>query len=174
MRLIILFFLPLSCLAQTELLRSEVRFEVGNLWLNTVKGTFSEAKGKVWFSPERLDSSFFDLYIDAKTVDTGNDKRDEHLLTEDFFHVEEHPEIAIRSEEIKRLDEGNFLLKGILTIKGISQPFDCAFSVEENREGLKVLQSQFTVERENFALGESYGGFVIADEIDVWVEMVLR
>ena len=171
--LFILFFIPFCVQAQNEILSSEVTFEVGNLWVNTVDGSFDGVKGEVKFFPRRPEESYFKVYLKASSIETGNDKRDEHLLTEDFFHVEEHPHISIDSEKIYRLNENEYRLEGTLTIKGISESFETTFVLADETATSFTLSSDFVVEREKFKLGDSYGGFVIADEIEVRVVMSL-
>ena len=175
MRFLFVFFfiLPFCTKAQNEIHSSEVKFEVGNLWVNTVEGSFDGVKGEVKFLPRRPEESYFEVYLEAATIETGNDKRDEHLLTEDFFHVEEHPRISIDSEKIYRLDENEYRLEGTLTIKGISEPFETIFLLSDETATSFTLASEFLVDREKFKLGDSYGGFVIADEIEVRVVMSL-
>lgn len=174
MRLSLLFLLlPVLGYAQADILQSEVRFDVGNLWLNTVRGSFDEVKGDLFFSKKDAEASYFDLFVEAKSVSTGNGKRDEHLLTEDFFQAEAYPHISIKSERIFKKDGSEFGLEGVLTIKGISKPLNCTFSVKNEQEQSITLYSTFSVNREDFKLGESYGGFIIADEIKIYVEFTV-
>ena len=76
------------------------------MWLNTVKGSFDKATGDIAFYPDKPENSRFNITVSAKTIDTGNDKRDRHLLEEDFFHVDKYPEIRIESESVSSLGDG--------------------------------------------------------------------
>lgn len=171
--LLFLLFLPIIGYAQSDILDSEVSFEVDNLWVNTVEGSFGEVRGKAVFSKSNPEQSIFDLSVEASTVDTGNEKRDEHLRTEDFFDVENHPAITISSTNISEIDDSTYRLEGSITIKGISKSFETDFRVVETKGDQVTLSSDFNIAREDFDLGESYGGFVIADEIDVSVVLVI-
>ena len=73
-------------------------------------------------------NSSVDVTIDATSVDTRDEKRDGHLKSADFFDVENHPTIEFRSTGA-RIEDGDFLVDGDLTIRGITKPvtFDFDF-----------------------------------------------
>src|SRR5262245_19981113 len=78
--------------------RSSVEVRVRNLWgLATVKGHFDDYQGQL-----RLGSKpAIELTIDAANVQTGNDKRDQHLRSADFFDAEHHPGVQFRSDSVE-------------------------------------------------------------------------
>lgn len=90
---------------------STVSFSVKKLGLLTVKGQISDFDGEIEFDKEDLDSSSFNVSIGASTIDTGNQKRDEHLKSKDFFFVKEHPKISFISTSIVE-KEGKYQVKG--------------------------------------------------------------
>jgi len=166
-------FFSLLAAAQGDVLNSEVRFEVGNMLVNTVNGSFGEVSGEAIFSADDLENSRFDLSVKTSTIDTGNEKRDEHLQTQDFFDVANHPNITIRSEEISSSGDSTYKLNGKITMKGITESFETEFSVDEIGEESITLESHFTLSRETFRLGDDYGGFMIDDEIQVHVSLII-
>jgi polyisoprenoid-binding protein YceI len=170
--LFLLLWLPIYGQGQDQLVESEVTFKVGNMLVNTVRGAFAPAEGTVFFDPSNLEESSFDVYIRAETIDTGNAKRDKELRGEEFFDVENTPEIRIESSEISQKNEGVFQLKGSLTMRGIERPFEADFQLTENGQQME-LRSEFTVNREEFNLGTDYGGFMIDEEIEVTVVLVV-
>lgn len=87
---------------------------------NTVEGTFGGMKGTFNFSPNDLENSNFDICIDAKTVNTGNNKRDDHLRTADFFNVEVYPEICFQASNFVKTSDG-YIAKGTLKMHGVSK-----------------------------------------------------
>lgn len=73
--------------------RSKTKFSVSNLGFRTVEGTISGIQGNVIFNPTDLSSSIIDVTLDVSTINTDNEKRDEHLKKEDFFEVKTYPTI---------------------------------------------------------------------------------
>jgi polyisoprenoid-binding protein YceI len=150
-----------------------VRFEVKNLWVNTVEGRFEPPSGEVRFDPENPSSAYFNVFVPVSSIETGIDKRDQHLQEEAFFKAASHPEIRIESNRISPEGENTYLFEGELSMAGITKPFECTFFAESSEDGL-VLNSKFTILRESFELGEDYSSFVIGDEIEISVRLVLK
>jgi len=86
--------------------KSQVNFEIGNMWINTVEGTFKKMTGSVVYSIKNPSASSFSVCVDASTVNTDSEKRDEHLKTEDFFAVDRYPTICIESSKISSSKRG--------------------------------------------------------------------
>ena len=91
--------------------------------LSEVRGEFAAVDGRVLYDPAAPERSSVRVTIDAASVDTGNDGRDEHLRSADFFDVERFPTIAFESERIARDGDG-FRVRGPLTIRGVTRTVD--------------------------------------------------
>jgi polyisoprenoid-binding protein YceI len=96
---------------------SRIEFAVKHLGIATVRGAFKEFEGTL-----DLDEGSAYGTVRTASVDTGDDKRDEHLRSPDFFEVAEHPELRFESTEIRPLDEDTFEIEGDLTIRGVTNP----------------------------------------------------
>ncbi len=99
---------------------SDVSFKIRNL-IYKVPGEFSSFEGTIVTDFDNLERSSVNFTIDAASIDTGNDDRDTHLRSEDFFHVEAHPTITFRSTKIERSGDATFDVTGILTMRGVSK-----------------------------------------------------
>src|SRR5215467_3255974 len=96
-------------------MHSEVGFQVRHL-LTKVRGRFTEFSGTVRIDEQRPENSSVTLSIDASSVDTNTADRDQHLRSEDFFHVENHPTITFTSSTITKTGPDTYDLTGTLTI----------------------------------------------------------
>ena len=105
---------------------SKVTFSVSNMAFNTVTGSFKGMEGTIHFLADDLTTSEIDVCIDASTVDTENEKRDEHLKNEDFFEVAKYPKICFKSSEIVKTTTG-YKTTGILTMHGVSETVTIPF-----------------------------------------------
>jgi len=87
--------------------------------LSRVRGRFNEFDGKVVIG-QGLEDSYIEIEIDAASVETKTDMRDNHLRSGDFFDVEKHPKLTFRSREIRPTGGSTFQLVGDLTIRDVT------------------------------------------------------
>jgi polyisoprenoid-binding protein YceI len=110
---------------------SEVSFVVRHMMVSKVRGRFDKFEGSITTAPDPL-ASTVTADVDLSTVNTGNETRDNHIRSEDFFHIEKHPLMTFRSTGV-RPDGDNFLLDGDLTLRDVTRPV--TFSLEVNGFG---------------------------------------
>ncbi len=149
--------------------KSYVEFRVSNMWVNTVSGTIKGWNGKVKFDEENLSSSEFNISADVRTLDSGNEKRDEDLLSEDFFEVETYPTIAFKSLSVDQLPSGNYVVVGNVTIKNVTKEVIMPFTAVEGE-----LIGEMTIDRMDFNVGTDTGTFMVGNEVVVTVVCVLK
>jgi polyisoprenoid-binding protein YceI len=110
---------------------SEVSFVVRHMMVSKVRGRFDKFEGTITTAPDPLQSTVT-ADVDLSSVNTGNETRDNHVRSEDFFHIEKHPTMSFRSTAV-RPDGDNFLLDGDLTLRGVTRPV--TFRLELNGFG---------------------------------------
>jgi polyisoprenoid-binding protein YceI len=96
---------------------SRIEFAVKHLGIANVRGVFREFEGTLDLDEGRVYGT-----VKTASLDTNDDKRDEHLRSPDFFDVEEHPELSFESTEIRPLGDDAFLIDGDLTMRGVTKP----------------------------------------------------
>ncbi|WP_100810419.1 MULTISPECIES: YceI family protein [unclassified Microbacterium] len=106
---------------------SEVQFSVRHMMISKVRGTFG-VKAATLTAPENPLEATVEATVDVASIDTKDEGRDNHLRSADFFDVETYPTMEFRSTGV-RIENGDFLVDGNLTIKGITKPvtFDFDF-----------------------------------------------
>lgn len=160
---LILAFSSVIFAQQIDTKASKITFEITNMKVNTVEGTFTGMKGTVKFNSSDLSNSNFDVCIDAASVDTKNKKRDDHLRTEDFFDVEKHPTICFKSSEIIKTKEG-YLTKGKLTMHGVTKTVDIPFTYAN-----ETLTGKLNLNRFDYKVGEDTNTFMVDDEVELTI-----
>lgn len=148
--------------------KSKVTFEISNMKWKTVEGSFSGMKGSATFNPNNLESASFNVCIDAKSVDTDNGKRDEHLRTEDFFEVEKYPTICFQSTSVVKTPAG-FKVTGNLTMHGVTRTEEIDFTYTNN-----TFTGKLKVERYAYKVGEDTGEFMVGNEVDLTIIAVTK
>jgi polyisoprenoid-binding protein YceI len=106
---------------QIDPVHSSLEFQVRNMGLVTVKGFFADFEGSLEVGDDG--NAQAEGTVQAASVHTRSEKRDEHLRAPDFFDVEQHPEIAFRVTGVEP-DGDSLKVHGALTIKGITRPVE--------------------------------------------------
>jgi polyisoprenoid-binding protein YceI len=96
---------------------SRIGFAAKHLGIATVRGDFREFDGTLNVDEGRAYGT-----VKAASLDTNDDRRDEHLRSPDFFDVAVHPELRFESTEFRPLGEDTFEIEGKLTIRGVTNP----------------------------------------------------
>lgn len=100
---------------------SSVGFKIRHT-ISKVSGSFENFTGEVHLDMADLNQSKAIATIDASSIDTNNEKRDDHLRNEDFFHVEKYGTIDFATTQWKHNADGTHTLTGDLTMHGVTLP----------------------------------------------------
>jgi len=102
---------------------SAAEFAVRHMMVSHMRGLFKNVHGRIDFDPAKpADAAAVEATIDAAGIWTGDDARDAHLRAPDFLNVEQYPEIAFRSTEVRCAGEADFRVTGDLTLCGVTRP----------------------------------------------------
>ena len=143
---------------------SKVRFVIKNFGINT-GGTFDGLAGSIIFDPSNLATASFDVSVEAKTVDTDMEGRDNHLRKAEYFDVEKFPKISFKSTKVTTTNkEGYLYMFGVITIKNVSKEISFPFS-QTSKDGGILFEGEFKLNRLDFGVGGK--SFSIADELNV-------
>lgn len=88
----------------------------------TVRVRFPGATGDIDLDPDKPETARLSVSIPVAALSSGDEKRDGHLRSADFFDAERHPEIVFKSTTVQRAAEGTFRVSGDLTIRGTTKP----------------------------------------------------
>jgi polyisoprenoid-binding protein YceI len=149
---------------------SSITFKIKNAGIG-VDGSFKGFQGTVDFNPDDLESSKFDVSVDAKTIDTDNNMRDNHLREEEYFGVEKHPKISMKSTSITKVSDGKYKATFDLTLKGKTKSVSFPFSYTKTSTGYK-LNGSFEIDRRDFKVGGS--SWILSDDVKVFIDLEVK
>ncbi len=161
---------------------SELAFKVRHMMITNVKGEFKKFDATVVSEGDDFSKSTIEVTIDAASIYTGDETRDDHLKGPDFFEVEKYPSLIFKSTSIKKVDDDEYELKGILDIKGVQK--EVKLEVEFggiNKDPWGNEKAGFSVEgklnRKDFGLNWNAaletGGVLVSDEVKISAEIQL-
>ena len=143
---------------------SKVRFVIKNFGINT-GGTFEGLAGTIVFDPANLAGASFNVSLDAKSVNTDMEARDNHLRKEEYFDVEKYPKLSFRSTKITATNkEGYLYMYGVITIKNVSKEISFPFT-QKSKDGGILFEGEFKLNRRDFGVGGK--SFSMSDELNV-------
>jgi polyisoprenoid-binding protein YceI len=158
---------------------SQVEFSVKHMMFTTVRGRFDDFEGSVVLDADAPERSSVSVEIEAGSIDTQVDARDQHLRSADFFDVEKYPTITFRSRRVEGdlSEPGNaFTVVGDLTLHGVTREvvlnatFDGTGSDPwgNTRAG---FSAETTIDRRDFGLtwnqGLEAGGVLVGQDVKI-------
>jgi polyisoprenoid-binding protein YceI len=164
---------------EIDALHSTIGFAVKHAMVSTTRGHFAGFTGGATIDAENPEASTAWLEIDATTISTGNEQRDGHLRSPDFWDAENHPKITFKSTSAK-LDGDELVMTGDLLVRGNSQPVEITWEfngVAKDPYGTTKagFEGTSTIKRSDWGLtwnaALETGGFLIADKVKLVLEI---
>jgi polyisoprenoid-binding protein YceI len=162
---------------------TSVRFTIKHMMISNVPGTFGKVSGTAKYDGKDLNNASVDATIDASSINTNDEHRDQHLKNKDFFDVAQFPTITFKSTKVTQESNGNFKLLGSLTMHGVTK--DVTLDVEKLAAPIKDQKGHVhtgtaattTINRKDFGLvwnkALDNGGAMIGDDVKVNIEVEL-
>ncbi len=155
-------------------------FTIRHMMVTNVRGQFNKISGAVHFDPSSVLGSSVEATIDVTGITTGVPKRDEHLLSNDFFDAARFPSMTFRSTKVEGSGGNRFRVMGDLTVRGISRPvaLDAEFSgpIKGTEGELSIgFSGTARINREDFGLNWNVslegGGVVVGKEVQIYIDV---
>lgn len=105
---------------------SEIQFKVKHLVISTVTGSFGSFDATIESDDEDFEGADIKFSADINSISTGNEDRDKHLKSDDFFNVAEYPKLVFESKSLENTGDGTYKLTGDLTIRGNTKSVELA------------------------------------------------
>jgi polyisoprenoid-binding protein YceI len=147
--------------------------------LSKVRGQFTEFSGtiEVGDSPE---DSVVEVEVKTGSITTHTEKRDQHLMSSDFFEIEKHPALTFKSTSVRPTGGTSFELAGDLTIKDITRPVTLSgeflgWGPDMEGNAMFAASAKTTIDREDWDMtwnmAVETGGFLVGKKVDLEIEV---
>ncbi|GAB3496851.1 YceI family protein [Spirosoma knui] len=153
---------------------SEVQFKVKHLMVSTVTGLFTQYEGQLEMAGDDFEDAKITFSADISSITTGNEQRDGHLKSADFFDAEQFPKLTFVSTQMKKTGDDTYELVGDLTMRGVTKPVTLKAEYGgqmqdfygQTKAGFELAG---TVKRKEFGLSwdgiTEAGGVVVSDDV---------
>ena len=161
---------------------TEIGFKIKHLVISTVSGKFTSFEGKLEGEPENLTQAKISFTANIDSITTGNEQRDGHLKSADFFDAANHPKLSFISTSIENKNGTDYKVTGDLTLRGITKPIilNVDFGgIQNNMYGQTVAGFEITgkINRQEYGLTWSAvteaGGIVVSDDVKLAIDAEL-
>ena len=158
---------------------SNVDFQIRH-FVTRVRGHFSEFSGSIVKDDETPANCSVVFEIQAASIDTGNEKRDTHLRSADFFDAATFPALKFASNGIEKLPDGTYRVTGNLTMHGVTRavtlPVTFAGEMADERGRFHAgFSTAITLDRKDFGINWNRvldnGGAMLGDEVEVHIDL---
>lgn len=152
---------------------SGVGFKIKHMGVSNVSGKFDDFSASIDINYEHPEKSSVSAVVKAASVNTGNEKRDNHLRSADFFDVEKYPEIRFTSTKVKAVATGEFEVTGDLSFHGVTK----SITVDVEQTGVADIEKKgpvtgfetsFTVKRTDFGMAANP---FVGDDVKLTIEV---
>jgi polyisoprenoid-binding protein YceI len=160
---------------QIDPAHSSAQFAVRHLGISTVRGAFTKVSGGAQFDPADPSKSSIQADIDAASVDTRVDARDNDLRSPKFFDVQKFPTITFKSTKVESAGEGKLRVTGGLTIHGVTKEVVLdvdgpSAPMKDPRGNLRIgASATTTINRQDFGVGGASG--MVGDQVTITLDV---
>ena len=167
---------------ETDAAHSNIGFSVPIAGgLSHVRGKFTDFNVSLVYDDKDITKSSVNAVIKATSVDTGIERRDNHLRTADFFDVEKNPEITFKSSRIEKKGKG-FIAHGTFTMRGVSKEIALPFTINgvtrDEKTGKTTLgvTARTTINRKDYGVSWSRADNpnFLGDMIEIELHIITR
>lgn len=159
---------------------SKIGFKVKHLVISSVTGQFRTFDAKAESEGDGFEGANVTFEADVDSITTGNEDRDGHLKSDDFFDAENHPKLTFSSTKLEKISEGKYKLIGELTIRGTTKTIELDVlhggTVQDPYGNTKAgFEATGTINRKDFGLEwnavTEAGNIVVGDHVTLQLDV---
>jgi polyisoprenoid-binding protein YceI len=165
-----------------DTVHSEVGFKIKHLVISNASGKFTSFEGSAETSKDDFSDAKINFSADIDSIHTGNEQREGHLKSPDFFDAARYPKLSFVSTSFTKKDGNDYILKGDLTMHGVTKPVELAVEfggIHKSLYGQTVAGFEVTgkIKRADFGLSWSAvteaGGLVLGEDVKLTINLEL-
>jgi polyisoprenoid-binding protein YceI len=156
-------------------MHTAAQFAVRHMGISTVRGAFTKVSGTVQYDAAAPEKAAIEASIDANSIDTRVEMRDNDLRSPNFFEVAKYPALTFKSKKVEKAGDGKLRVTGDLTIHGVTK--EVVLDVEGPSAPMKDprgnthmgASATTTINRKDF--GVNGGGMMVGDDVSITLDL---
>jgi polyisoprenoid-binding protein YceI len=169
-----LLFISAATFAQTwsiDKAHSQVFFGITHFGINTITGTFGTVDATLTASKDDFSDAAIQFTADVNSINTGNEQRNTHLKSPDFFNAAQYGTLTFKSTSFKKVDDKNFQVTGDLTFHGVTKTvtlnaiYNGTIVNPMSKKTVAGFKVTGTIKRTDFGIGTTFPAAMLSDEV---------
>jgi polyisoprenoid-binding protein YceI len=152
---------------------SQLKFDITHLGISTVSGAFTDFDATITAAKPDFSDAVFTLTAKTASINTGVEKRNDHLKSADFFDAAANPELSFKSTGVKKNGVDKYTVTGDLTMHGVTKPvtLDLAYrgtiTNSMSKKPVAGFRATGTVKRADFGIGPKFAPPMLSEEVTI-------
>jgi polyisoprenoid-binding protein YceI len=152
---------------------SQLNFGVTHMNINEIDGTFSTVDAKMTATKDDLTDAQISLTADVNSINTGNEQRNNHLKSPDFFNAAQFGSLTFASTSFQKVSDKNYTLNGNLTLHGVTKPvvlnvvFNGTVVNPMSKKTVAGFRITGVIKRSDFGIATSFPPTMLSDEVQL-------
>lgn len=150
---------------------SQLNFGVTHMTINEIDGTFGTVDATMTATKDDLTDAQIQLTADVSSINTGNDQRNNHLKSPDFFDAAQFGTLTFKSNSFQKVSGKSYKLSGDLTLHGVTKPvvldvvFNGTIVNPQSKKTVAGFKITGTIKRTDFGIASSFPATAVSDEV---------
>jgi len=156
---------------------SAAQFSVRHLGISTVRGAFTKVSGTAIYDPADPGKTTLEATIDASSVDTRVQRRDDDLRSPNFFDVAKYPTLTFKSKKVEAAGPGKLKITGDLTIHGVTKEVvldvDGPSAPVQDQKGNSHMGASASTKINRKDFGVNGASAMVGDDVPITIDVEL-
>jgi len=166
-------FVSAQSVWKSDKAHSQLKFDITHLGVSTISGAFTDFDATITASKPDFSDAVFTLTAKTESINTGVDKRNEHLKSADFFDAAANPEVTFKSNTVKSAGKDKFQVTGDLTMHGVTKPVTLELTHRGtvtnpmSKKQVAGFRAMGTIKRADFGIGAKFPAPMLSEEVTI-------
>ena len=162
-----------------DAMNTQISFSVKHMMVTTIRGNFKDFIAELDLNEQHPEESRVTVTIQANSIDTGVEMRDNHLRSADFFDVEHFSTITYVSKRVEKVDDTHYRMVGELTMHGVTHEVPLKFTVGgpyQDAMGRRAIafSAKTSISRKKYGMAFNMpmanGGWAVSDRVELSIQ----
>jgi polyisoprenoid-binding protein YceI len=150
---------------------SQLNFGITHLGISEIDGSFGSVTAKIVSSKDDLSDAVVDLSAEVSSINTGNDQRNNHLKSPDFFDASKYPTLSFKSTNFKKTGAKTYEVTGDLSLHGVTKTVVLNATLNGtttnpmNKKTVAGFKVTGTIKRSDFGIATGFPAGALSDEV---------